>query len=63
MCVQQLPVKVKAIPVKGCEGLYGCEMSRLPHSLDSRLTDGGKVVSLARRPSFTPGKIPGTHFC
>jgi hypothetical protein len=23
-------------------------------SLDSRLTDGGKVVSLTRRPPFTP---------
>jgi hypothetical protein len=32
-------------------------------SLDSRLTDGGKVVSLMRRPPFNPRKIPGTHFC
>jgi hypothetical protein len=23
-------------------------------SLDSRLTDGGKIVSLKRRPAFTP---------
>jgi hypothetical protein len=31
--------------------------------LDDRLTDGGEVVSLTRRPSFTPPrKIPGTHF-
>jgi hypothetical protein len=29
-------------------------VSRLPHFLDSRLTDDGEVVSLARRPSFTP---------
>jgi hypothetical protein len=28
----------------------------------SRLTDGGKFVSLTRRPPFTPRKIPGTHF-
>jgi hypothetical protein len=26
----------------------------LPHFLDSRLTDDGKVVSLRRRPPFTP---------
>jgi hypothetical protein len=32
-------------------------------SLDSRLTDGGKIVSLTRRPPFTPRKIPDTHFC
>jgi hypothetical protein len=32
-------------------------------SADIRLTDGGKVVSLARRPLFTPRKIPGTDFC
>jgi hypothetical protein len=25
-----------------------------PHFLDDRLTDGGEVVSLTRRPSFTP---------
>jgi hypothetical protein len=30
------------------------ETSRLPHFLDRRLTDGGKVVSLMRRPSFIP---------
>jgi hypothetical protein len=41
----------------------GRETSRLPHYLDNRLTDDGKIVSLARRTPFTPGKIPGTHFC
>jgi hypothetical protein len=46
----------KAIPVRGCEGPYSCETSRLPHFVDNRLTDGGKVelVSLMRRPPFTP---------
>jgi hypothetical protein len=29
-------------------------MSRLPHFLDSRLTDAGNVVSLTRRQPFTP---------
>jgi hypothetical protein len=32
----------------------GCEASRLSHFLDSRLTGGGDVVSLTRRPHFTP---------
>jgi hypothetical protein len=32
-------------------------MSRLSHFLDNRLTDGGEVVSLMRRPPFTPRKI------
>jgi hypothetical protein len=36
---------------------------RLPHFLDIRLTDGGKVVSPICRPPFTPRKIPGTHVC
>jgi hypothetical protein len=44
----------KAIPVTDCGGPQGCETSRLPHFLDSRLTDGGEVVSLTRRPPFTP---------
>jgi hypothetical protein len=30
------------------------ETSRLPHSLDNRLRDGGEVVSLTGRPFFTP---------
>jgi hypothetical protein len=44
----------KTIPVTGCGGPYVCETSRLPHYLDNRLTDGGKAVSLTRRPSFNP---------
>jgi hypothetical protein len=50
--------KGKAIHVTGCGGPYGCETSRLPHLLDNRLTDGGDVVSLTRRPPFTsPGRF------
>jgi hypothetical protein len=55
--------KDPAIPVTGREGPERCETSRLRHFLDNRLTDGGEVVSLKRRPPFTPGKIPDTHFC
>jgi hypothetical protein len=29
-------------------------MLRLSHFLNNRLTDGGKVLSLTRRPAFTP---------
>jgi hypothetical protein len=42
------------IPVTGHGGPSGCETLRVPHYLDNRLTDGGKVVSLTRRPLFTP---------
>jgi hypothetical protein len=42
------------IPVPGHGGPYGWERLRLPHYLDKRLTDGGKVVSLTLWPHFTP---------
>jgi hypothetical protein len=44
--------KGKAIPVTGREGPQGFEMSRFPYFLENTLTDGGKVVSLTRRPPF-----------
>jgi hypothetical protein len=34
-------VKKKAVPETGREGLQDCEMLRIPHCLDNRLTDGG----------------------
>jgi hypothetical protein len=46
--------KDNAVPVTGREGPYGCDGLRLPHLLDSRLTDGVKIVSLTRPPPFTP---------
>jgi hypothetical protein len=55
--------KSKTIPVTGRDGPQRCERSRLSHFLDNRLTDGGEVVSLTRRPLFTSRKISGTHFC
>jgi hypothetical protein len=51
----------KAIPLTGLWGPFGCETSRLPHSLDSQLTDGSEDVSVTRWPPFNPRKIPGTH--
>jgi hypothetical protein len=47
-------LRVKAVPVRGHRGVQDCEMLRVPHCLDSRLTDGDEVVSLTRRPPFTP---------
>jgi hypothetical protein len=46
----------KAIPVNGSRDLYGSEMSRVPHCLDNRLTDGGEVVSLTLQPHSSPQK-------
>jgi hypothetical protein len=46
--------KCTAIPVTDRGGQYGCETSRLPHFLDNRLTDGGKVVIRKRWPPFSP---------
>jgi hypothetical protein len=45
--------KDKDIPVTGHGGPQGCERLRLPHYLDKRLIDGGKVVSPTRLPHFT----------
>jgi hypothetical protein len=42
------------MPVTEREGPYGCETSRLPHFVHSRLTDGGEVVGLTHWPPFTP---------
>jgi hypothetical protein len=53
---QGVKCKGEAIPVTDRGGPYGCKTSRLPHFADNRLTDGGKVVSLMRRPSFNPGR-------
>jgi hypothetical protein len=43
-------------------------MLRIPHCLDNRLIDGGKVVSPTHQQHFTPQKhyyfnVSGTHFC
>jgi hypothetical protein len=42
-------------------------MLRIPHCLDNRLADGGKVVSPTHRPRSTPQKyffsVSSTHFC
>jgi hypothetical protein len=55
-------LKSEDIPVTGRGDPQGCETSRLPYFLGSRLTDGGQVT-LTRRQPFFPSKIAGTHFC
>jgi hypothetical protein len=59
---REIVKKSKAIPVTDSEVPYNCETSRLPNYLDNRLTDGGKVVSLKRRPPFTPQEYSGYSF-
>jgi hypothetical protein len=65
--VHYVPKKSKAIFVTGRGELQGCEMLRIPHCLDNRLTDCGKVVSPTHRLRSTPQKryfsASGTHFC
>jgi hypothetical protein len=52
----------KVVHVTGREGPWGCERSRLPHLLDNRPTDDGMVVSLTRRPPFTPQEFSWYSF-
>jgi hypothetical protein len=47
--------KGKAILITGAGGPEACETSRLPYFLETRLTDGGEVVS------HPPRKISGPH--
>jgi hypothetical protein len=59
--------KVKPFPsVSSRGGLQVCEILRIPHCLDNRLTDGGKVVTLRTGRSLLPRNnfsASGTHFC
>jgi hypothetical protein len=43
--VKQQRRPVKAISVKGLRGLYGCEMLRIPHWLDNRLTVNCEILA------------------
>jgi hypothetical protein len=46
-------IRSKAVHVVGHVDIYGCETLRIPHFLDSRLTDGSEVVILTYQPYFT----------
>jgi hypothetical protein len=56
-------VKFKTVSVTGRGVLQGREMFIIPRCLGNRLIDGGEVVSLKRRPLFTPEISSGTHLC
>jgi hypothetical protein len=47
-------LKSKAIPVMGHEDSWGCDTSRLPRFLDSRLTDGSDVSLPCRVATLYP---------
>jgi hypothetical protein len=49
--------KGKAISVTGRGGPWRCETLRLPHYLDSRLTDGGEVTLTCRWLPSAPGRF------
>jgi hypothetical protein len=45
------------MPVTCRGGLYVCELSKILHCLDNPLADGGEVVSLTRRQSYSTRNI------
>jgi hypothetical protein len=49
LATQSLRKKVKAIPVTGHGGLLGCEMLRIPHCLDNRLTVNCEILATCRK--------------
>jgi hypothetical protein len=49
--------KSKTISVTGRGGLLGCERVRIPHCLDSRLTDGGELSALRTGHALLPRNI------
>ena len=53
--------KGKAVPLQAWSGPEGSRKLRFPDFLTTQ--DGGKVVSLTRRPPLPPGNALGTHFC
>ena len=53
--------KSKAVPLQAWTGPEVSRKLRFPVFVMTQ--DGGKVVSLTRRPPLPPGNTPGTHFC
>jgi hypothetical protein len=55
--------KVKAIPVTGLGGLWGCEILRIPHFLENWLTNAMKLSVLHTGCALPPERSSDTHFC
>jgi hypothetical protein len=47
-------IKIRDIPPSGRGGTQCFETLRIPDFLGIRITDGDEIVSLTRRPSFSP---------
>ena len=54
--------KGKAVPLEAWTSPEGSRKLRFPDFVTTA-QDGGKVVSLTRRPPLLPENAPGTHFC
>ena len=52
----------KSVLLQVWSGPEGSRKLRFPDFMTTA-QDGGKVVSLTRRPPLPPGNAPGTHFC
>jgi hypothetical protein len=52
----------EAVPLQARSGPEGSRKLRFPDFMTAA-QEGGKVVSLTRRPPLPPGNTPGTHFC
>ena len=57
-----LQIKGKAVPLQAWSGPDGSMKLRFPDFITTS-QDGGKVVSLKRRPPLSPENTPSTHFC
>jgi hypothetical protein len=55
-------VKCKAVPLEAWSSPEGSRKLRFQDFMTPP-QDGGKIVSLMRRPPLHPGNTPGTHFC
>jgi hypothetical protein len=55
--IMKVKKKNKAIPVTGRGGLWGCEILRIPHCLENRLTEDDNVVNLCTGPALLPRNI------
>jgi len=58
----RLSHKSKADPLQAWSGPEGSRKLRFPDFMTTA-QDGGKAISLTRRPTLPPGNAPGTRFC